>query len=768
MPLHWRFLLSSGCFPQGGGWVQRHPRARGLLLALALCRALSGAVPTFLRFEPKAQAPGAWATLHGTHLDEVTEVRLGSRTCPFNGSSDGLTLGFEVPAGTKPGSCLVTVRYGLGDTAKTLASGPFLVLPEAKAPLPAPEEGKAPQPPSQPARHPLQEVADPPDGTPGIKSIHPLHGAPGDRVILRGTGLGKALRITLGLHTVTEFQIVNDGEIILRVPKGHPATAEFIVFAQGQEDLYSPFPFRVAGERHQGPAVTRFWPPSARAEEIIHIEGSHLEEVVGVIIGGKLCPQAEYQSGRLAVSLEPGCSGTHPIILLHRSRPGGALVQEPSAQAFEVIPPGPIVTRIDPTEGPAGTPVVISGHNLQGVESISFGRSQATAILQHSDTEVWALAPLGAAWGPLTLRARGGETSATPDFNLEDKPDPLILQVERMHLTQAVQRPDGSVPLVAHRAAMLRIFLRANRGNDVKGRVRVWLRPAEGPEQVREVTLEGPGVPTVLDEMRLTSTCNLLIPAEQMLPGLAVRAELLPVEGASLAPGLSSCPRAGSFQALELHRVPPVSITFLPIRQRGLVGEHVGDITEGNLPVWVADLRKMLPLGEIDANLGNELVTAEPMTDIPSLSRVLDVLIKRRDLEGRRGLGHYYIGVFHAHPHGSVEGLSENSHDKGGCCLVHDLPGITSCSPATITLAHEMGHLFGRNHAPGNTEASATEWVDPHYPYADGTTGAVGVDLVKGVTLDPQLTFDVMGYDAPFWISAYTYEGIFNYLMSRP
>ena len=76
---------------------------------------------------------------------------------------------------------------------------------------------------------------------------------------------------------------------------------------------------------------------------------------------------------------------------------------------------------------------------------------------------------------------------------------------------------------------------------------------------------------------------------------------------------------------------------------------------------------------------------------------------------------------------------------------------------------HELGHNFGRTHAPCGNPAGA----DPFYPVADGALDAYGYDAAAGAVQSPATTYDLMSYCSPRWISAYNYKGVFNYLGGR-
>jgi hypothetical protein len=82
---------------------------------------------------------------------------------------------------------------------------------------------------------------------------------------------------------------------------------------------------------------------------------------------------------------------------------------------------------------------------------------------------------------------------------------------------------------------------------------------------------------------------------------------------------------------------------------------------------------------------------------------------------------------------------------------------------ASDVLAHELGHNFGRLHAPcGNPSG-----VDGAYPYSGATIGMYGYDITSNSIRFPAL-HDLMSYCDPPWISDYTYRAIMNFRASNP
>ena len=94
--------------------------------------------------------------------------------------------------------------------------------------------------------------------------------------------------------------------------------------------------------------------------------------------------------------------------------------------------------------------------------------------------------------------------------------------------------------------------------------------------------------------------------------------------------------------------------------------------------------------------------------------------------------------------------------------------------------AHEVGHTLGRDHPFRGALNCGHSATDTNYPYGgsniaeggpDDETRFAGLDfadrLPGGMTyLDAESYYDVMGYCTPGWISDYTFEGMYQYLIS--
>jgi hypothetical protein len=127
----------------------------------------------------------------------------------------------------------------------------------------------------------------------------------------------------------------------------------------------------------------------------------------------------------------------------------------------------------------------------------------------------------------------------------------------------------------------------------------------------------------------------------------------------------------------------------------------------------------------------------------------LRILSQMSALQAAEGGTKNYYGVI-AVPYGG--GIAGYGYVPGRSSV-----GWDKLPSASGVAAHELGHNFGRSHAPCGGVASP----DPNYPYAGGVTGQWGYDLVAGV-LKPPTNTDLMGYCGSNWISDYTYVGVMN------
>lgn len=336
---------------------------------------------------------------------------------------------------------------------------------------------------------------------------------------------------------------------------------------------------------------------------------------------------------------------------------------------------------------------------------------------------------------------RVGKLSASATIRVN--PRALELSVDGVYLVQGIQRADGTVPLVAGRDALLRVFLRGDQVNFFRPRVRVQLiRDGVVQETLAmEPTLDS--VPRVRQEFELRNSWNVRIPGARLQPGVSMVVEADP---AGVVPRKASSrarfPATGS-APLNVQTVPKLWLRLVPIRQ--LLYGTTGAVNEGNKEAYIRGLLAMHPIAEYDADVRAPYSTSANSATSSGWSTIINEMVALRTADAS---ARYYYGLLTAQPGSGIAGL--------GFLGFPVAIGYDVLPAGAETLAHELGHNFNRRHTPCGNPAGP----DPNYPYAGAGIGVFGYDLFDGTLKSPLADKDLMSYCRPRWTSDYTYEAV--------
>jgi hypothetical protein len=338
-----------------------------------------------------------------------------------------------------------------------------------------------------------------------------------------------------------------------------------------------------------------------------------------------------------------------------------------------------------------------------------------------------------------------------------------IYQGVKVVLMENGQPGDGSVPVVAGRDALMRVWLSLDgnyNGKPVVARLRI-----NGVEEVLQVTGVVTGSPV---ENNLGSTLNFQIPGGSIAAGFSFRVELLQPEldfqGANPA---AYYPAQGYASTNSVDVGQTLKIVLVPVQYAADGSNRLPD-TSANVIQGYKDLfYGMYPAPEID------LTIREPYPWNQDVSpngygwqELLSAIGQVRQQDGA-AFDVYYYGIF-------SPTQSFGQFCGGGCVLgLGNLGGPGDAySRAAIgigfaddggktaweTAVHEIGHTHGRYHSP----CGGAQGTDPNYPYSGAKLGVWGYHLLTQQLYDPNANTDVMGYCLPMWVSDFTYVGLLD------
>ncbi|MDB4914360.1 MAG: hypothetical protein JWM95_2004 [Gemmatimonadetes bacterium] len=338
-------------------------------------------------------------------------------------------------------------------------------------------------------------------------------------------------------------------------------------------------------------------------------------------------------------------------------------------------------------------------------------------------------------------------------------------------LTQGVQTADGSIPMVLDgNAAVVNVLVRSVPAITTPTQVVLRVFDAAGAVIRSDTAVASGSAAPTYD----APSVQFLLPAS--LLKTARRWQVVRDPKHLVNDDIESndvFPRTGT-SALVAVAVPPLSIRFIPI-VLAAHGNVVGAITSATIPQYLRTLLSIHPLGVVSAHIGPTMTTNANFGTPPSggaasfwqqviaeidLARTLDTVEPNANWFGvvmpPPGFSNTSYGGFSYIPsNGSAFGPGTRTS------AAVQINWFTRPTQARDLVAHEIGHTFGRQHAPcGNATTP-----DPAYPIPGGTIEQAGHDVFAWANLlagsaatIPTSTGDVMGYCFPVWSSAYTYK----------
>jgi hypothetical protein len=350
------------------------------------------------------------------------------------------------------------------------------------------------------------------------------------------------------------------------------------------------------------------------------------------------------------------------------------------------------------------------------------------------------------------------------------------LQLDGMEVTQAIQTLSQSVPLVAGKRTVVRLYLShySSPGVTVRGELALRRSPSEPPviiPSLNTVVLNSAQAGNLTVKRNdVTRSLNFELPNTHTVEGpliISIAGITNAVGGALIPLGCERRP------TVRFHASPPLRVRVLGFRY-----------TQGNPPVThtpsnldfqalLSWLGRAYPVGQVISSQAVIDATAAPPFSCNDINAQLAAL-RALDMGAGGDQRTHYYGL-----------VSDGGFFMRGCAAgippTPD-PGTVASGPTGPATwgwdfdgtygdwygGHELGHTFGRLH-PGF--CGETQDDLNNYPYPNGQLAASDASFAGFDVGDPALNLpmvalggtqwhDVMTYCNFQWLSAYTYQGV--------
>jgi hypothetical protein len=235
-------------------------------------------------------------------------------------------------------------------------------------------------------------------------------------------------------------------------------------------------------------------------------------------------------------------------------------------------------------------------------------------------------------------------------------------------------------------------------------------------------------------------------------------------------------PREGPV-TLSTVAVPALTVRFVPI-VIAANGNSTPPITDAQLPEYLRTTRSVHPLGEIDAHVGQAFTTSANFGTAPRggdtgfWTQLISELDVARLADPTESTSNWYgvvappkafnFAIYGGFSYIPTSGAQTGPNTRTSASV--EINWFSAPTQARDDVAHELGHTFGRKHAPCGGAGAP---LDPSFPVPGGLIDVPGNDVYAWasgtVTLAPAIPTndgDVMGYCFPVWSSTYTYKAV--------
>jgi hypothetical protein len=329
---------------------------------------------------------------------------------------------------------------------------------------------------------------------------------------------------------------------------------------------------------------------------------------------------------------------------------------------------------------------------------------------------------------------------------------------------------ERNAPVVAGRPGVIRVFV--SPGADFTPTKIAGVLTVKAADGKVSTFKDSRMVRAVSSDASATSTLNFDLPGE----AFAVDATFSVTLTDDLGQGEGSpnqipvrYPAGEAFDPMDVQATGSLKVVVVPVRYDADPSQRLPDTSEAQLEVFKKTLMGLYPASSVTVTVREPFAWSTAIAaNGQGWDTVLNAMVslRRRD---RVADDVYYYGVFSPQSNfesfcrrGCVTGLSGLVDNAGDSFLRASVGlGFTGAESAG-TMAHELGHAHGREHAP----CGGAGGPDRQFPYRGGTIGTWGYNIVTKQYVSPTIGTDMMGYCDNAWVSDYTYVALFNRVLA--
>lgn len=657
-------------------------------------------------FTPEQAGPGATVTVTGTGFNAVQSARVGATSAGFTIDS-AAQLRLIVPDGASTGPIELA---GGGRVAQSASALVVVAVPR-------------------------------------ITGVTPTRVVPPARINVTGTDLDKVAQVRLNA-TVLTIAAQSPTALALDVPTG--ASSGFLTLV-GTDGIarQSAQQITVAGSI----AVASFTPTTVARGLTLNVSGSNLDRAIAVEFAGGAQAPIVTRTGSTSIAVAVPAAANSGVFTVIGS--AGERIDSPAS--LTVVPR----IQVDATAiytVAAGAPVTISGSGLAEVSAVTVGASAAT-IGARSDTQLSFAVPAGVNCGPITLLSQSQPSVPAGSVIVGAG---CTVRSAGIEFAQVYAQSAGATyqRLVPGKETWVRAYVVAEtaataappvRLTGFNGTTMLGTIPMSGPATLPQLAA-GAAVPDALryDE---ASTFNASLPAAWVGAGLRVRVEIDPDGRYGNPIVVDATPNVGTATRIDLVLVPLVSGGNVP--QMPSVAEVVDEIV------------RRLPIARENVSVAiRSPYTLTSVTDgVDTSGDWSSALSELETLRRNEARTKHYYGFVRPMVSAGTAGIGYVNRVGSASPNLSAVGWDASRASWRRTFSHELGHNFGREHAPCGSVANP----DPNYPYPNGAlNGTPLFDSLLDDIVSPAGMSDIMGYCSGAWFSDYNFREVQRFVEAQP